>query len=356
MMKDMLTTAAALDDRALLARLHLLAKCDRQITAELIAHLAELDRRQTLIAEAHTLFSFCREVLGFSEDASYNRIEVARAARKFPVILDRLADGTLTISTARVLAPHLTPANHEAVLAEAAGRSKREVEGLVARLSPQPDVESAIRKLPAPRPASQPAAAPAPGPTADSPRGETRSAPAPEPAPPASTPPARAAVVPLAPSRYALHVTLGQEAHDDLRRLQDLLCREVPKGDPARIVEMALALLRKDAERKKRAATDRPRPNKGTARGSRDIPADVARRVWERDAGQCAFVGRSGRRCGAKRFLEIHHLDPHALGGGKTADELALRCHRHNEYESELYFGPYRPSVAPNKPAPAPSP
>src|SRR5688572_30176189 len=128
MMKDMLTTAAALTDRALLARLQLLAKCDREITAELIAHLAELDRRPMLVAEAHTLFSFCHDVLGFSEDASYNRIEVARAARKFPILLDRLADGTLTISTARVLAPHLTPENHQAVLAEAAGRSKRAVE------------------------------------------------------------------------------------------------------------------------------------------------------------------------------------------------------------------------------------
>jgi hypothetical protein len=55
MMKDMFTTAAALTDRALLARLHLLAKCDREITAELIAHLAELDARKTLVAEAHTL-------------------------------------------------------------------------------------------------------------------------------------------------------------------------------------------------------------------------------------------------------------------------------------------------------------
>jgi hypothetical protein len=34
------------------------------------------------------------------------------------------------------------------------------------------------------------------------------------------------------------------------------------------------------------------------------------------------------------------------LGGGKTADELALRCSRHNRYESELYFGAYVPKGA----------
>jgi hypothetical protein len=348
-MKDMLTTAAALSDRALVARLHLLAKCDREITAELIAHLAELDARRTLVAEAHTLFSFCREVLGFSEDAAYNRIEVARAARKFPILLDRLADGSLTISTARILAPHLTPANHEAVLAEAAGRSKREVETLIARLWPRPDVAAVIRKLPTPSVPS--ASAPL---LTDSPRGETGFELPTESSPsPPSVAADRPRVVPLSPSRYALHVTLGQEAHDDLRRLQDLLCREVPKGDAARIVEMALALLRREAEKNKRAATDRPRVSKGTARRSRDISADCARRVWERDSGRCAFVGRNGRRCTSTRFLEIHHLDPYALGGGKTPDELALRCSRHNRHESELYFGPYVP-VAASSPGPAP--
>jgi hypothetical protein len=136
-------------------------------------------------------------------------------------------------------------------------------------------------------------------------------------------------------------VTLGQEAHDDLRRLQDLLCREVPKGDPARIVEMALAMLRRETEKRKSAATDRPRASTGTARGSRDVAAAVVREVWRSDGGRCAFIGRSGRRCAATRFLEVHHLDPHALGSGKSADELALRCSRHNRYESELYFGPY---------------
>jgi hypothetical protein len=346
MMKDMLTTAAALTDRELLARLHLLARHDRTITAELIAHLAELDRRPVLVAEAHTMFSFCHEVLGFSEDATYNRIEVAKAVRKFPVLLDRLADGSLTLSTARVLAPHLTGDNHLAVLDEAARKGKRAVEALVARLSPRPDVASAIRRLPTVSRVAIPAAAETPVAPIDSPRGESiASDPAAATPPPLPvTPRPRSNLVPLSASRYALHVTLGQDAHDDLRRLQDLLCREVPNGDLARIVEMALALLRNDAEKKKRAATDRPRPSTGTATGSREIAADVRRKVWERDGGRCAFVGRSGRRCAARRFLEIHHLDPHALGGGKTADELALRCSRHNRYESELYFGSYPPT------------
>jgi hypothetical protein len=165
----------------------------------------------------------------------------------------------------------------------------------------------------------------------------------------------------LAPARFALHVTLGQQAHDDLRRLQDLLCLEIPNGDPARIVERALALLRREAERKKCAATDRPRQSCGTAPGTRNIDAAVERAVRARDGNRCAFVGRSGRRCESTRFIQIHHVDVHALGGGKSVDELALRCRRHNHYESEMIFGRFDPAkkkgpAGPDGPAPgAPS-
>jgi hypothetical protein len=74
-----------------------------------------------------------------------HRIEAARAARRFPVILDGLDDGSLTLTSVRLLAPHLTVENHETVLASPHHKSKREVELLVASLNPQPDVASIVR-------------------------------------------------------------------------------------------------------------------------------------------------------------------------------------------------------------------
>jgi hypothetical protein len=82
---------------------------------------------------------------------SFNRIAAAYAARKFPVILDLLAEGSINLTTIRVLAPHLTAGNHRDVLAEATGKAKAEVLEIKARLEPRPDVRSSIRKLPAPR-------------------------------------------------------------------------------------------------------------------------------------------------------------------------------------------------------------
>ena len=68
------------------------------------------------------------------------------------------------------------------------------------------------------------------------------------------------------------------------------------------------------------------------------MPAAVRREVWTRDEGRCAFVGEKGR-CTETGFLEFHHLEPFALGGPTTVENLALRCRRHNTYEATLSFG-----------------
>ena len=149
---DYLAHATQLSDDALIARVKLLAEHSRETTVELIAHLAVLEVRKLHRAEAGSLFRYCTEVLRLSEAAACNRIKAARAARKFPVVLDLLADGSVNLTTVRLLAPHLRPENHRALLAEATGMTRRQVDKLVARLAPQPDVPATIRKLPATAP------------------------------------------------------------------------------------------------------------------------------------------------------------------------------------------------------------
>jgi hypothetical protein len=69
------------------------------------------------------------------ESAAYNRIEVARAARRLPALLDVVGDGSITLTAARLLAPHLTLENHAELLRAARHRSKREVEVVTFRLA-----------------------------------------------------------------------------------------------------------------------------------------------------------------------------------------------------------------------------
>jgi hypothetical protein len=334
MKTDILSAAAVLSDADLLARLERLAELGREGCAELVGHLAEMERRKTYLGEGWgTLFGYCTGALRLSEYAAYTRIEGARAARRFPVVLDLLVAGSVNLTTVRVLGPYLTVENHEAVLAEAAGRSKRETEAIVARLAPLPDVPAFLRKLPVSASWRQAA-------TVSAASGAV---------PPAvltGPPAARPIVAPLAPERFRVQFTVGKETHEKLRFAQDMLRREIPDGDPGAIFDRALTLLLDEVARTKMAATAAPGPDRVTAPGSRHIPAAVKRAVWFRDRGQCAFVSKLGRRCKQRSFLELHHIQPFAVGGEATAGNIALRCRGHNAYEAAIDFGPYVPPAA----------
>ena len=351
MKHELLTSAANLTNADLLARLQHLAARGRENTAEMIAHLAELEARRTFLGEGYgSLFDYCQVALRLSEHETYNRVAAANVVRRFPAILDRLVDGSLNLTTVRLLAPHLTPENHHEVLARACGLPKREVERLVACLAPQPDALPLVRRLQVDRTAADDVPAPILGSTLDP------KATAPSvgqdmpvamkssvgvPGPGIARP--KAAVVALSPARYRVQCTIGEEGHANLRLAQDLLRREIPSGDPGAIVEQALSLLVSHVAREKTAATTAPRTARPGVPGSPYIPAAVKRAVWLRDRGQCAFVARSGRRCGEHVFLELHHIQPFAMGGEATVDNISLRCRPHNVYEAELAFGRYEP-------------
>ena len=328
----------SLTNEQLLRDLKGAATAERDSTVRLIALLAEMDARRLYLAQGYSsLFVYCTRALHLSEHAAYGRIEAARAARKFPILLDLLREGSVTLTTICLLASHLTADNHERLLAAARHKSKREVEQQVAALCPMPPVPSRVRKLHG-RVTPSPIIAET-GPVG---LGDTqRSAPTGDTPGPALTPTVRRApcvVAPLSPERYKVQFTISGDTHGKLRRAQDLLRHVVPDGDPSVIFDRALTLLLVDLERRKLAKVGRPRHSTRAKTGSRHVPAAVRREVWSRDGGQCAFVGARGR-CAERGFLELHHVIPFAQGGPATSENLQLRCAAHNRYEAEIDFG-----------------
>jgi hypothetical protein len=342
MKNDILISLTRLSDAELVARVKSLVARERGATAHLVAHLAELDTRDVHLREGYdSLYAYCRDVLGLSEWEAYNRIEVARTARRFPVILEMLAAGAIHLTAVKLLSPHLTPANHCEVLDSARGKKKREIEEIVARLSPRPDVAASVRKLPAIRLQTfPPTEAPvAPVLAAVDPAvpvaSETRLS-----AEPLSAP--RAAVTPLSPDRYKLQLTIDGDTLEKLRLAKDMLSHAIPSGDDAAVLDRALTVLLVDLAKKKFADTPKPRRARAKDPRARDAAAAVKRAVWVRDLGRCAYIGPSGHRCNERRFVEFHHVDPYALGGEATVEKIELRCRRHNDYEGRLYFGKRR--------------
>jgi hypothetical protein len=303
-----MTRFSALSDKDLLAEAKRLATVERHAVADLIRSLMELDSRRLYLGEScASLYTFCTQVLGLCESAAYNRIEVARAARRVPAILAALEDGSLTLTNARLLSPHLTEANHPEILTAARYKSKRQVGELVATLTPRPDAPPELHVLP---------------------EGAEQ----------------RDHIGALSTERYRIQFTIGRETRDKLQEVQDLLRHSIRNGDLEEIFDRALTLLLKNAQRQRFADTCSGRLERPPAPSTRYLRAGLRRAVWRRDQGRCAFVGANGR-CTETTLLQFHHKIPFAVGGPSTVDNIELRCAAHNHYEAELFFGADYPDL-----------
>src|SRR6187401_2872477 len=145
----LMTALFDMTDDELVASIATLTGRARFETAALVAHLAELERRGLHLAMGfRSLYGYCRAILHLSEHESYNRMEAAGVARRFPVILPMLAEGLLHMSAVSLLGPHLEDENHLALIGGSIHKSKREVEELLARWFPKAAAAASIRKLP----------------------------------------------------------------------------------------------------------------------------------------------------------------------------------------------------------------
>src|SRR5258706_13605536 len=210
-------------DRDLQAELTRLLASGSRTEARLIAHLAALEeRRLHLEAGSSSLFDYCCRRLRLSESEAFHRITVARLARRFPAIFGLIEQRAVHLSAVCLLRDYLTPENHRELLEEASGKTKLQVQELLARRFPRPDVASTIRKLPPPR-------APDPDPallrSASSPEASVVNDSRKEPAESASTARAshKAVVEPLSSARYPTQLHASSQLKQKLERALDLL-------------------------------------------------------------------------------------------------------------------------------------
>jgi len=127
--------------------------------ARIIAHLAELEGRKLhLKAGSESLFHYCTHVLRLSNSEAFHRITAARIARRYPIVFSLIEQRQLHLTAICLLRDYLTSENHHELLTEVCHKTKLQIEDLLARRFPRPDVESRVRKLPARRRPSVPAA------------------------------------------------------------------------------------------------------------------------------------------------------------------------------------------------------
>jgi hypothetical protein len=328
MLHDRMASIALLSDTALLARLPLLVQAENGATADVVEHLVEVERRRLYLEQATaSLCKYCEERLGYSENAALKRARVAKLVLRVPRALEELRRGAIHLTGLFLLERHLTDENAEALFSEARGKSRRALERFIASRFPRPDVLPKIQAL-GPSSAGNGAGS---GP-------DTASGPNSSLGCPGTGCSPRPRIEPLSAERYRIEFSASAEFRAKLEQARELLSHAVPSGDLAVILERALDELL-EGEMKRRLGAGKPRKRRKLQPESRHIPVEIARRIWERDGGQCTFEDAAGRRCSERRFLTIEHRVPFALKGPPTVDNLCLLCSAHQSHTARQVFG-----------------
>jgi hypothetical protein len=228
-------------------------------------------------------------------------------ATLYPEVLEWLASGEMTLSGLVALAPHKDDAE---LVAEARGKSSRDIKKLVAARNPELDwmrVQSRTR--------------------------------------------------PVADGLAKLEMTVPEELLALVEEALDLDSHIDPARDRVALFERALTVYVDKRRKEKLAVTDRPRPAKsevlaGVPAGARPanteatarVPASARRETYRVSGGQCEYVSENGRRCTSRAFGQIDHIKPRALGGGH--DQLRQLCGPHNRYVAEVALGKSRMDAA----------
>jgi hypothetical protein len=286
---------SSLSDDDLVTRLLTLVGDERQLLSDVLAHIAEVDRRKIYLHRGFSsMHAYCTEVLALPEDSAFKRIRAARLARLWPEILKDIATGQLSLSSINILAPHV--AGDGALLRAARGLSTRATRALVAKDKPEPDMPDTV--------------------------------------------------TPISGDRVVVRFCASNEFADKLSEAKALLSHSVPDGALEHVLGRALDALIEKTKKQRFAQTDAPRggadPRPSGARArtrTRHIPAQVKREVAERDGLRCTFVGKGGRRCDAVGFIQYHHEDAYGLGGGHDPQRLKIICGPHNRLLAEEEYG-----------------
>ncbi|MEZ4222470.1 MAG: hypothetical protein R3B13_16140 [Polyangiaceae bacterium] len=269
----------------------------RRAVAMLVAHLAEVERRSLHLREGYSsMYDLCVRGLGMSEGEAHRSISGARVSRRFPLVIAMLADGGLHLTGLSLLASRLTEANHGQILEACCRKTKAEIQEVLARWFPRPDVPDCIGLVDF----------------------ESRDA---------QGDLVRDGIEPRSADRFAFRFSASAAFKAKLEHARNRMSHV--GRDLETVFERALDLLIAERENTCWGKTDRPHRSPGAKHGA---PTRESRReVYERDAGQCTYVSAAGVRCSGKAFLNFDHVEERARGGGGGPGNGRLLCAAHNQ-------------------------
>jgi hypothetical protein len=320
---------------------------ERHLQADFILLLNEISTRRLHVQMGYSsLMVYCVKHFHLTEFSAYKRMQIARASRTFPSLIDAIRTKKLSLTTAAMIAPKLKQERSEEQIQKCSGKSKEEVKKIIAGWEPKPDVKESIRHIhhrgeqaacttsPFPAPGTNSSASLcnfsaffSEGEKSDS---ESRT---------------KEEVKPLSAERTCLRFSINPKTEEKLKRAQELLGSNRLED----LFDVALEALlerkdpvRRQARREKKAAV-KPKPTEQMPVVTNDSPKTITPKIKDKvlkqASHQCTYVSSDGQRCDEKRWLELEHIIPRGKGGDNSERNLTILCKAHNLYLAELHFG-----------------
>ena len=263
-----------------------LGRSHRQLESRLVKVMQEVDgRRLWLKFDCTSLFQYVVSRLGLSEPVAYAFIAVARKAAKVAPLQDAVAGSRISVATAARIVACLTAENAAELIEFATTHTNRETDCEVAQRNPK--VVEGDR------------------------------------------------VKPTSEGRIRISVAVSSETYQNLRRVESLEAQRGNGGGLEQALEAAAdeylvhrdpvqKAARADVRRQKRESEIKVCANRVEPTGRVRLTAEQRHGVFLRDGGRCVHVGHSGKRCGADRWIDVHHVHPETRAGFPAPPDVSL--------------------------------
>ncbi|MCP4913129.1 MAG: HNH endonuclease [Oligoflexia bacterium] len=264
-----------ISDQILLERTKHLVKTEKEITAKIVKHLDEIDRRKLFCdLKYSSLYDYCINELSYSEDQAYRRITAMRLARDNVTVKSELNKGQLSLTNINLLKStfdnlELSNCEKSSLVKKVSGQSKSKCQEEIFKLYDEKGVEPPKKKE---------------------------------------------KVIPVSLEEASLSVNLKKKTIERLKKHQ--LKKNVE-------LDELLNILLDEIELKEEYEAKPKKKGKDVGKG-RYIPKNVKAQVLKRADHKC-------ENCNNEHFLEFEHIVPFSRGGKSELSNLKILCRNCNQ-------------------------
>ncbi|OYZ23873.1 MAG: hypothetical protein B7Y39_03165 [Bdellovibrio sp. 28-41-41] len=277
------------------ANLKSLVASEREILAEILIHIVEVERRKLYLKLGFSsLFDYLTKSIGYANGSAQRRIDAARLSFDVPEVIDKLESGEINLAQVSLLQKSIrekqviskTKIDVQSkldLIEQLANKSFSESEVLVTRaldIQLKEQIKTNHQK----------------------------------------------------DESVRLEITFSKAQWQKLMKMRELLSNSLPNGSNwDQVLEYVSdkIIQQKDKTRvvSRSSTVKEPKSSQGARQA---IPVNVQRQIFRRDQC-CQYKDKhSGKQCGSTWRLEIDHIQPIWSGGSNKLENLRVLCASHN--------------------------